>query len=74
MKSKGRFPLYVSICVKRTLLKLILMREPWRQPSGVTHNSFRPTSKCLMIKPDVTVPLICLHATFSKTTLIISVL
>ena len=28
MRSKGRFPLYVSICVKRTLLKLILMREP----------------------------------------------
>ena len=27
-KSKGRFPLYVGICVKRTLLKPILMREP----------------------------------------------
>ena len=28
-KSKGRFPLYVSICVKGRLLKPILMREPW---------------------------------------------
>ena len=28
MKSKGWFPLCVSICVKRTLLKPILIREP----------------------------------------------
>ena len=27
-KSKGRFPLYVGVLVKRTLLKPILMREP----------------------------------------------
>ena len=41
MKSKGWFPLCVSICVKRTLLKPILIREPcprrteaYRQPGG----------------------------------------
>ena len=49
------------------------MRQPCVN-TGVTHNNFQATSKYLIIKPDITVPLICPHATFRKHTLIISVL
>lgn len=40
MRSKGWFPLYVSILVKRTLLKPILMREPWLENWGKRKKMF----------------------------------